>query len=633
MAKGPGEREGVAGRPLRIRELKAWSHGRCLSKGGLATVLRGAGWSGVSWEHQRAARAAGCCQSGRAARAGLGRERARVLRIGRRRGGAGHVSSGHPLGHVTAEGRVAAGPGARAAQTHRQRAGLTGGGAARRAPGGVGGGRGRREELAGRSPRRRREPTPGGPPGAGMWSGQPHPDEGHPPPLEAVPVPWKSVGPCKSHRESLGGLPETPAGEEAQGEEGPAATQLDVSRLRSSSMEIREKGSEFLKEELHKAQKELKLKDEECERLSKVREQLEQELEELTASLFEEAHKMVREANMKQAASEKQLKEARGKVDTTLFAEFQAWRESPTLDKTSPFLERVYREDVGPCLDFTMQELSALVRAAVEDNTLTIEPVASQTLPAVKVAAVDCGHTNGFRAPIDTGCRGWSFGIPGLRLTKPSCPTGVSTCALSGLACACRHRIRLGDSESHYYISPSSRARITAVCNFFTYIRYIQQGLVRQDGERPLVADWDGARSGGAGWGGSAVAGANPSTLLPRGEDSGRGEGCELAKGSSERLLLRPVERGRAEGASWELLHQENQQEAPAYLDPAALSWAKTFPNPRGLNEQHPCYWPGFRDPTRWGLPCESAPRCVASKWWLNKGSPTSLCRPSPTLA
>ena len=36
---------------------------------------------------------------------------------------------------------------------------------------------------------------------------------------------------------------------------------------------------------------------------------------------------------------------------------------------------------------------AARTRAAVEDNTLTIEPVASQTLPAVKVAAVDCGHT------------------------------------------------------------------------------------------------------------------------------------------------------------------------------------------------------------------------------------------------
>ncbi|XP_007943082.1 guanine nucleotide exchange factor for Rab-3A [Orycteropus afer afer] len=274
---------------------------------------------------------------------------------------------------------------------------------------------------------------------------QPPTEEGRPPPLGAVPGPWKTISLCKAHREPPGALAESSAGE------GPAAAQLDVARLRSSSVEIREKGSEFLKEELCKAQKELKLKDEECERLSKVREQLEEELEELTASLFEEAHKMVREANMKQAASEKQLREARGKVDTTLFAEFQAWRESPTLDKTCPFLERVYREDVGPCLDFTMQELSTLVRAAVEDNTLTIEPVASPALPAVKVAAVECDGTN--------------------------------TCALSGLARACRHRIRLGDSESHYYISPSSRARITAVCNFFTYIRYIQQGLVRQDAE------------------------------------------------------------------------------------------------------------------------------------------------------
>lgn len=84
---------------------------------------------------------------------------------------------------------------------------------------------------------------------------QPHPEEGHPPPLEAAPVSWKSVGPCKSRRESPGDLAEPCAGEETQGEEGPAAAQLAVSRLRSSSMEIREKGSEFLKEELRKAQK------------------------------------------------------------------------------------------------------------------------------------------------------------------------------------------------------------------------------------------------------------------------------------------------------------------------------------------------------------------------------------------
>ncbi|KAM4778279.1 guanine nucleotide exchange factor for Rab-3A isoform 2-T4 [Cyanocitta cristata] len=338
---------------------------------------------------------------------------------------------------------------------------------------------------------------------------------------------WKPLMPSKGDKEEPEG-----GCQDAGGVDEPQSTeQLNVSRLRSSSVEIREKGSEFLRDELHKAQKELKLKDKECERLSKVREQLEQELEELTASLFEEAHKMVREANTKQAAAEKQLREARGKidmlqaevtalktlvitstpsspnrelhpqlqspskagfrkghgrnkstssamvsaasqnvapepvsreckeVDSILFAEFQAWKESPTLDKSCSFLDRIYREDVGPCLDFTKQELSELVRVAVEQNTLTIEPVASQTVPMGKVAAEECGGPNGFRSQI------------------------VTKCALSGLPRTCKHRIMLGDSGNYYYISPSCRARITAVCNFFTYIRYIQQGLVRQDVE------------------------------------------------------------------------------------------------------------------------------------------------------
>eukprot|EP00063_Salmo_salar_P006716 XP_013981551.1 PREDICTED: guanine nucleotide exchange factor for Rab-3A-like isoform X8 [Salmo salar] len=316
----------------------------------------------------------------------------------------------------------------------------------------------------------------------------------------------------------------------------------DVSRLRSSSLEIREKGSEILREQLDAAQQELKLKDKECERLSQVRDQLEQELEELTASLFEEAHKMVREANVKQAAAEKQLKEAQGKIDVlqaevsalktmvltstpsspnrqahpqllspgtrskgasprhggghtrnksaswalplapggnldppsvslqpvredkemdnVLYAEFLTWKDRPSLDRKSAFLGRIYREDIDPCLSFTESELSQSVQNAVENNSLTIEPVAVSTLPVVKANAVECGGPNGLRAAVETKC------------------------ALSGLSRSCKHRIKLGDRESYYYISPSSRARITAVCNFFTYIRYIQQGLVRHDAEQ-----------------------------------------------------------------------------------------------------------------------------------------------------
>ncbi|XP_077066102.1 guanine nucleotide exchange factor for Rab-3A isoform X1 [Siphateles boraxobius] len=300
----------------------------------------------------------------------------------------------------------------------------------------------------------------------------------------------------------------------------------NMSRLRSSSLEIKEKGTEFLRDQLDAAQKELKLKDEECVRLSHVRNQLEQELEELTASLFEEAHKMVREANVKQAAAEKQLKEAQGKIDvlqaevsalktlvltstpsspnrqlhpqllspgssrsrghtrnksasgalqlqteplptdaatnredremdSVLFAEFLSWKDKPGLDRSSAFISRVFREDIGPCLSFTCSELSQSVQCAVENNSLTIEPVAMSSLPTVK--DIECGGPNVCRTPIETKC------------------------ALSGMSRPCRHRIKLGDKENYYYISPSSRARITAVCNFFTYIRYIQQGLVRQD--------------------------------------------------------------------------------------------------------------------------------------------------------
>lgn len=37
---------------------------------------------------------------------------------------------------------------------------------------------------------------------------------------------------------------------------------------------------------------------------------------------------------------------------------------------------------------------------------------------------------------------------------------GCRKCALSGMSHLCRHRIKLGDKENYYYISPSSRARV-----------------------------------------------------------------------------------------------------------------------------------------------------------------------------
>uniref|UniRef100_UPI0037E755DC rab-3A-interacting protein isoform X2 n=1 Tax=Semicossyphus pulcher TaxID=241346 RepID=UPI0037E755DC len=342
--------------------------------------------------------------------------------------------------------------------------------------------------------------------------------------------------PRHSHNGSVPGQEaESADGHFLSGEDGEECSALSdsLSRLRSPSvMEVREKGYERLKEELAKAQRDLLLKDEECERLSKVRDQLGQELEELTASLFQEAHKMVREANVKQANAEKQLKEALGKIDVLqaevqalktlvlssptsplgelpsvgagggvktpfrkghsrnkstssailgtqpdpsatqpivrecrevdgqLFGEFKAWKEEPTLDRGCCFLERVYREDIYPCLTFSKSELGSAILEAVEQNTLSVEPVGFQPLPVVKASAVECGGPNGRRAEL------------------------VTKCALSGQTKTCKHRIKFGDSSNYYYVSPYCRYRITAVCNFFTYIRYIHQGLVKQQDEQ-----------------------------------------------------------------------------------------------------------------------------------------------------
>ena len=48
--------------------------------------------------------------------------------------------------------------------------------------------------------------------------------------------------------------------------------------------------------------------------------------------------------------------------------------------------------------------------------------------------------------------------VPGV--VNPSMLLSPRTCALSGTSQLCRHRIKLGDKESYYYISPSSRARV-----------------------------------------------------------------------------------------------------------------------------------------------------------------------------
>ncbi|CAH1712086.1 guanine nucleotide exchange factor for Rab-3A-like [Aphis gossypii] len=292
--------------------------------------------------------------------------------------------------------------------------------------------------------------------------------------------------------------------------------------------EVKEHAFARLEEELKKANETLKLRDEEVSRLSRIRADVESELEELTASLFQEAHNMVKEANLRQAAATRALKESSMKVDVlsaevaalktlvltstpshpnlsredsismpgglsgvglfyrkhkrspshnnlkygrensppdsplkqksnqavtdpetldisnsaeidpNVHREFVHWMKSPTLDKSDAFISRIYREDIDQCLEFNNSTLAMDVRNAIESGNLFIESMDK---------------------------------------SKSHFP---KKCALMELPLLCLYRMNLGGSDSECYcISQICRNRITAVCDFLNYLRYIQRGLVK----------------------------------------------------------------------------------------------------------------------------------------------------------
>jgi len=254
-----------------------------------------------------------------------------------------------------------------------------------------------------------------------------------------------------------------------------------------------------LQEELTQAQSELKLKEEQVMKLSRIRDDVEREMEDLTASLFQEAHRMVQEANVKRAQAEKALAESEMKVDgletevsalkalvitstpshpnlshhratadntdsapsspsrgrphtdhtdgwcgdsernidPTLRQEYVNWKKSPELGSSSPFLARIYREDVEPCLAFPASELSSRVRAAIQENILCLSPI------------------------------------------KPDTGENPRDCALLHQPRTVKYKLKIDGEKEDFYICQLARNRVASVCDFLTYCRYVTQGMVK----------------------------------------------------------------------------------------------------------------------------------------------------------
>ncbi|CAF2968447.1 unnamed protein product [Rotaria sp. Silwood2] len=278
--------------------------------------------------------------------------------------------------------------------------------------------------------------------------------------------------------------------------------------------------------ELQRVKQDLKNKDIEIRRAHEIRENTDREIEDLTASLFESAHSMVEQAKYAQANAEQKLKTANqtidalvventqlkksvselkeiinncrsslltnrsipitsvlslteqqpqasirqivrekfhkrsssdlqqslssvdvsNKIDTNvvdnvLLREFARWEEKPSIGKDlSAFMHRVYSEDILPCLTFPNADLSSKVLTAIEHNDVTMETCHMRTMDE-----------------------------------------NMKVCSLTGDLCQCNYRVRLCENGEWYPISRLSRNRIAAVCDFFTFIRHVQSGLVKSD--------------------------------------------------------------------------------------------------------------------------------------------------------
>ncbi|CAF0902107.1 unnamed protein product [Adineta steineri] len=233
--------------------------------------------------------------------------------------------------------------------------------------------------------------------------------------------------------------------------------------------------AEKLFNELQRVKEDLKSKDDEVRRANELRENTDQEIQELTASLFESAHAMVEQAKYAQANAEQKLQVSNqtmdalilenthlkksvselkqilnscrksspvsnnhNSIDNMLLREFTCWDEKPSIERDgSLFMYRVYNEDILPCVTFPNAALSTRVLEAIERNDVVMEK---------------CHSTE-----------------------------TMKMCSLMGEICECDYRVRLDENNQWYPLSRLARNRIASICDFFTFIRHVQSGLVKSD--------------------------------------------------------------------------------------------------------------------------------------------------------
>jgi len=270
-----------------------------------------------------------------------------------------------------------------------------------------------------------------------------------------------------------------------------------------------------LQDELTSAQSELKLKEEQVTKLSRIRDDVEAELEDLTASLFEEANKMVIDANVKRAQTEKALVESEMKVEG-LQTEVSALK-TLVITSTPSMPNRHLHPHIrtrGGRGGHSDQELSA-PNSPVKDRSLpssadeidgvgteehrNIDPVLrAEYLQWKKKPNMDQSNlffSRIYREDIlpcldfpssplaDQVIKAVQDNTLCLSPIRPDTSQQPRNCSLLLQPRTCRYKLVLledgNGGQENFLICQLARNRIAAVCDFLTYCRYVTQGMVK----------------------------------------------------------------------------------------------------------------------------------------------------------
>ena len=287
--------------------------------------------------------------------------------------------------------------------------------------------------------------------------------------------------------------------------------------------EVREQTYNRLRCELSRAQNELKLRDVEVAKLTRIREEVESELEDLTASLFEEANLMVYNANVLRSKAQKELYEANLKIDV-LLAEVEALKmlvltstpsnhssvngvssvksllkktKSNSLAKRSPSnyelggnddkFDSIVRngalngEQPINGIDSLNDEYGEVDPLFHEEfvewkKSPGFEPMKSDFIKRIydeEIYPVFNFKNKDLTALVLRAIEDNTISIEAVSDKSPF----PKRCALLDAPRSCKYRMKIGDNWHN--ISQLCRNRIIAVCDLFCYLRYIERGLVK----------------------------------------------------------------------------------------------------------------------------------------------------------